>query len=286
MKLLRFGDAGAEKPGALDSDGRIRDLSSHVADIGPEQLDDVSLATLAALDLKSLPAVPASVRRGPPVSNIRKVVCIGLNYSDLAAESGLPVPEEPVIFMKADTSVTGPNDDVMIPLVSKKLDWEVELGVFIGKTASYIDEANALDYVAGYSVVNDVSERGFQLEGTGQWTKGKSHDTFNPVGPVLTTRDEIPDPQALDLWLDVDGERVQTGNTRLMIFTVAHIVSYLSRYMTLRPGDLISTGTPPGVGMGFKPPRYLSAGQRMTLGIQGLGEISQTVVNHPAYGKV
>ena len=286
MKLLRFGDAGAEKPGALDSDGRIRDLSSHVADIGPEQLDDVSLATLAALDLKSLPAVPASVRRGPPVSNIRKVVCIGLNYSDHAAESGLPVPEEPVIFMKADTSVTGPNDDVMIPLVSKKLDWEVELGVFIGKTASYIDEANALDYVAGYSVVNDVSERGFQLEGTGQWTKGKSHDTFNPVGPELTTRDEIPDPQALDLWLDVDGERVQTGNTRLMIFTVAHIVSYLSRYMTLRPGDLISTGTPPGVGMGFKPPRYLSAGQRMTLGIQGLGEISQTVVNHPAYGQV
>ena len=286
MKLLRFGDAGAEKPGALDSDGRIRDLSSHVADIGPEQLDDVSLATLAALDLKSLPAVPASVRRGPPVSNIRKVVCIGLNYSDHAAESGLPVPEEPVIFMKADTSVTGPNDDVMIPLVSKKLDWEVELGVFIGKTASYIDEANALDYVAGYSVINDVSERGFQLEGTGQWTKGKSHDTFNPVGPELTTRDEIPDPQALDLWLDVDGERVQTGNTRLMIFTVAHIVSYLSRYMTLRPGDLISTGTPPGVGMGFKPPRYLSAGQRMTLGIQGLGEISQTVVNHPAYGKV
>ena len=286
MKLLRFGDAGAEKPGALDSDGRIRDLSSHVADIGPEQLDDVSLATLAALDLKSLPAVPASVRRGPPVSNIRKVVCIGLNYSDHAAESGLPVPEEPVIFMKADTSVTGPNDDVMIPLVSKKLDWEVELGVFIGKTASYIDEANALDYVAGYSVINDVSERGFQLEGTGQWTKGKSHDTFNPVGPELTTRDEIPDPQALDLWLDVDGERVQTGNTRLMIFTVAHIVSYLSRYMTLRPGDLISTGTPPGVGLGFKPPRYLSAGQRMTLGIQGLGEIAQTVVNHPAYGKV
>ncbi|MFK7853064.1 MAG: fumarylacetoacetate hydrolase family protein [Granulosicoccus sp.] len=283
MKLLRYGDAGSEKPGALDEDGRIRDLSAHVNDIGPDQLDDASLARLAALDLKSLPAVPASVRRGPPVSNIRKIVCIGLNYSDHAAESGLPIPEEPVVFMKADTSITGPNDDVMIPLVSKKLDWEVELGVVIGKTAYYVEESDALSHVAGYCVVNDVSEREFQIEGTGQWVKGKSHDSFCPVGPELTTRDDIPDPQALDLWLDVDGERLQTGNTSLMIFSVAHIISYLSRHMTLRAGDLVITGTPPGVGLGFKPPRYLSAGQVMSLGIEGLGEISQKVVHHPAH---
>lgn len=283
MKLLRYGDAGSEKPGALDEDGRIRDLSAHVNDIGPDQLDDASLARLAELDLKSLPAVPASVRRGPPVSNIRKIVCIGLNYSDHAEESGLPIPEEPVVFMKADTSITGPNDDVMIPLVSKKLDWEVELGVVIGKTAYYVEESDALNHVAGYCVVNDVSEREFQIEGTGQWVKGKSHDSFCPVGPELTTRDDIPDPQALDLWLDVDGERLQTGNTSLMIFSVAHIISYLSRHMTLRPGDLVITGTPPGVGLGFKPPRYLSAGQVMSLGIEGLGEISQKVVHHPAH---
>lgn len=284
MKLLRFGEAGAEKPGALDEDGRIRDLSAHIEDIGPEQLDDATLASLAAIDLKSLPAVPASIRRGPPVSNIRKVVCIGLNYSDHAAESGLAIPEEPVVFMKADTSICGPNDDVIMPLVSKKLDWEVELGIIIGKQAHYVEESEALAHVAGYCVVNDVSEREFQIEGTGQWTKGKSHDTFCPVGPELTTRDEIADVQALDLWLDIDGQRVQTGSTSLMIFSVAHIVSYLSRYMTLRPGDLISTGTPPGVGLGFKPPRYLKAGEVMSLGIQGLGEISQTVVHHPRHG--
>lgn len=281
MKLLRYGDAGAERPGALDGDGRIRDLSAHIDDIGPDQLDDATLARLAAIDLKSLPAVPASVRRGPPVANIRKIVCIGLNYSDHAAESGLPIPEEPVIFMKADTSICGPNDDVIMPLVSKKLDWEVELGMIIGKTASYIDEANALDHVAGYCVVNDVSERAFQIEGTGQWVKGKSHDSFCPVGPELTTRDEITDPQALDLWLDVDGERVQTGTTSLMIFSCAHIISFVSRFMTLRAGDLVITGTPPGVGLGMKPPRYLKVGQIMSLGIQGLGEISQTVVAHP-----
>ena len=280
MKLLRFGEAGAEKPGAIDADGRIRDLSAHVDDIGPDELDDAVIERLRALDLSSLPAVPASIRRGPPVSNIRKVICIGLNYSDHAAESGMAIPEEPVVFMKADTSITGPGDNVIIPLVSKKLDWEVELGVIIGKTAHYIEEADALAHVAGYCVVNDVSEREFQLEGTGQWVKGKSHDSFCPLGPELTTRDEIPDPQSLDLWLDVDGERVQTGNTSKMIFSVAHVVSYLSRFMTLRPGDLISTGTPPGVGAGFKPPRYLSAGQTMKLGVQGLGEISQTVVNH------
>jgi len=283
MKLLRFGEPGLEKPGAIDQDGRIRDLSEHVADISPAELDDAALDRLRGLDLKSLPAVPASIRRGPPVNNFRKIVCIGLNYSDHAAESGLPVPEEPVVFMKADTSICGPNDDVMMPLVSKKLDWEVELGVVIGKTAYYVEESDALDYVAGYCVVNDVSEREFQIEGTGQWVKGKSHDTFCPLGPELTTRDEIPDPQQLDLWLDIDGARVQTGNTSKMIFSVAHIVSYLSRYMTLRPGDLISTGTPPGVGLGFKPPRYLKAGEKMSLGIQGLGEISQTVVNHPKH---
>jgi len=283
MKLLRFGEAGAEKPGAIDADGRIRDLSAHVDDIGPDELDDAVIERLRALDLSSLPAVPASIRRGPPVSNIRKVICIGLNYSDHAAESGMAIPAEPVVFMKADTSITGPGDNVIIPLVSKKLDWEVELGVIIGKTAHYIEEADALEHVAGYCVVNDVSEREFQLEGTGQWVKGKSHDSFCPLGPELTTRDEVPDPQSLDLWLDVDGERVQTGNTSKMIFSVAHVVSYLSRFMTLRPGDLISTGTPPGVGAGFKPPRYLSAGQTMKLGVQGLGEIAQTVVNHPRH---
>jgi len=283
MKLLRFGDAGAEKPGALDEDGRIRDLSEHVADIGPDELDDAAIDRLRALDLKSLPAVPASIRRGPPVNTIRKIVCIGLNYTDHAEESGMAIPEEPIVFMKADTSVTGPNDNIIMPLVSKKLDWEVELGVVIGKTAHYVEEAEALDYVAGYCVVNDISEREFQLEGTGQWVKGKSHDSFCPVGPELTTRDEIPDPQALDLWLEVDGERVQNGSTSKMIFSVAHIISYLSRHMTLRPGDLVITGTPPGVGLGFKPPRFLSAGQTMKLGVQGLGEITHTVVNHPRH---
>ena len=278
MKLLRYGETGAEKPGMLDADGTIRDLSAHIEDVGPEQLGDEALQALRAIDVASLPAVSEPVRYGPPVSNIRKIVCIGLNYSDHAAESGLPIPEEPVVFMKADTSITGPNDDVFIPRSSKKLDWEVELGVIIGKQAKYIEESQALDYVAGYCVVNDVSEREFQIEGTGQWTKGKSHDSFSPVGPVLTTRDEVADPQALDLWLDIDGKRVQTGSTSLMIFSVAHIVSYLSRYMTLRPGDLISTGTPPGVGLGFKPPRYLNAGERMSLGISGLGDISQIVV--------
>jgi len=283
MKLLRFGDAGSEKPGVLDSDGRIRDLSAHIDDIGPDQLEDATLARLASLDFKSLPAVPASVRRGPPVNNIRKIVAIGLNYSDHAEESGMPIPEEPIVFMKADTSISGPSDDIIMPLVSRKLDWEVELGVIIGKTAHYVEQSDALNYVAGYCVANDITEREFQLEGTGQWVKGKSHDTFCPIGPQLTTRDEIPDPQALGLWLDVDGERVQTGNTSSMIFSVAHIISYLSRHMTLRAGDLIVTGTPPGVGLGFNPPRFLSVGQVMSLGIDQLGEISHKVVHHPAH---
>ena len=228
--------------------------------------------------MATCPIVDASVRLAEPVSNVRKVVCIGLNYSDHAAESGMPIPDEPILFMKADTSLCGPNDDVQKPLGSTKLDWEVELGIVIGKEARYVSEENALDYVAGYCVVNDVSERAFQLEGTGQWVKGKSHDAFCPYGPVLTTRDEIADVQALDMWLDVDGERMQTGNTRTMIFSVAHIVSYISQTMTLRPGDLIPTGTPPGVGLGFNPPRFLDVGQRMNVGIQHLGEISQTVV--------
>jgi len=278
MKLLRFGAPDSEKPGALDSSGQIRDISGHITDFGYEQLDDSSLERLRAIDLAACPIVDASTRIGQPLSNIRKVICVGLNYSDHAEESGMPIPAEPVLFMKADTSLSGPNDDVQMPKGATKLDWEVELGIVIGKTTRYVSEANALDHVAGYCVVNDVSERALQLDGTGQWVKGKSHDSFCPYGPVITTRDEINDVQALDLWLDVDGERVQTGNTRTMIFSVAHIVSYISQTMTLRAGDLIPTGTPPGVGLGFKPPRYLSIGQRMNVGIQGLGEISQQVV--------
>jgi len=277
MKLLRFGAPGATKPGALDSNGVIRDISAHVGDIGYEQLDDSSLERLRLIDLQSCPSVDSSVRLDQPISNIRKIVCIGLNYSDHAAESGMAIPAEPVVFMKADTSLSAPNDDVIMPIDALKLDWEVELGIVIGKTVRNVSIESALDYVAGYCVVNDVSERATQLESTGQWTKGKSQDTFCPFGPVLTTRDEIKDVQALDLWLDIDGERVQTGNTATMIFSVAHVVSYLSHHMTLRAGDLIPTGTPPGVGLGFTPPRFLKVGQRMSLGIEGLGEISQQV---------
>lgn len=282
MKLLRHGAAGQERPGLLDADGVRRDLSGTLSDLSPDTLDDATLDRLRALDPASLPVVDDSVRLGPPVSPIRKIICIGLNYSDHAEESGMPIPAEPIVFMKADTSIAGPHDDVIIPRDSHKCDWEVELGVVIGRQARYVAEADALSHVAGYCVVNDVSERSFQLEGTGQWVKGKSHDGFCPLGPVLTTRDEVPDPQALDLWLDLDGERVQTGNTRLMIFGVAHVIAYLSRFMTLRPGDLICTGTPPGVGAGMKPPRFLSAGQRMTLGVAGLGAIEHTTVQEPA----
>lgn len=278
MKLLRFGQPGSEKAGAMDSAGQIRDISAHVADIGYQQLDDSALDQLRSIDLDSCPIVDASVRLAEPVSNVRKVICVGLNYSDHAAESGMAIPEEPILFMKADTSLSGPNDDVQKPNGSIKLDWEVELGIVIGKTTRYVSEEDALQHVAGFCVVNDVSERAFQLEGTGQWVKGKSHDSFCPFGPFLTTRDEIPDVQALDMWLDVDGERMQTGNTRTMIFNVAHIVSYISQTMTLRAGDLIPTGTPPGVGLGFTPPRFLSVGQRMSLGIEGLGEIGQRVI--------
>ncbi|MBX2879686.1 MAG: fumarylacetoacetate hydrolase family protein [Granulosicoccus sp.] len=276
MKLVRFGPAGAEKPGLMH-DGEIRDLSAHVDDIDGSTLDANSLARLASIDPASLPLVDGATRLGPPIGKVGKVICVGLNYTDHAEESGMPIPAEPVLFMKSTTSICGPNDDVVIPRNSTKLDWEVELGIVIGKKASYVDESDALDYVAGYTVVNDVSERAFQIDGTGQWVKGKSADTFCPFGPCITTTDAIPDPQVLDVWLDVDGERLQTGNTRTMIFSVAHIVSYISQHMTLLPGDLIPTGTPPGVGLGFKPPRFLSAGNVMSLGIEGIGDIRQTV---------
>jgi 2-keto-4-pentenoate hydratase/2-oxohepta-3-ene-1,7-dioic acid hydratase in catechol pathway len=278
VKLLRYGEAGAEKPGALDQHGVIRDISAHISDIGYEQLGDSALNQLNQIDLSACPEVPSDTRLGPPVSNVRKVVCIGLNYTDHAEESGMEIPSEPVVFMKADTSVCGPNDDCPMPVANAKLDWEVELGIVIGKTAKNVSEADALDYVAGYCVVNDLSERVAQLENTGQWVKGKSHDFTCPFGPVLTTRDEIADVQSLDMWLDIDGQRVQSGNTRTMIFSVAHIVSYLSRHMTLRAGDLIPTGTPPGVGLGMKPPRFLQVGERCTVGIEHLGEISQQIV--------
>ena len=281
MKLLRYGPAGEEKPGLLDADGTIRDLSAHVADIDGAVLAPEKLAALAALDTAALPAVDGDPRLGPPVAGVGKLLCIGLNYRDHAEETGMAIPEEPILFMKATTSIIGPNDDVMLPRGSKKGDWETELGVVIGSRARYVDEANALDYVAGYCVFNDVSERHFQLGGTGQWVKGKSADTFAPFGPYMVTRDEVADPQDLDMWLEVDGKRYQDGSTRTMIFTVANLVSYVSRYMTLEPGDIIPTGTPPGVGVGQKPPVFLKPGNVMRLGIDGLGEQQQKVVAHP-----
>jgi ureidoglycolate lyase len=279
MKLLRFGERGHEKPGALDADGRIRDVSSVVADIDGAILGDDALAKLRAVDLKSLPLVAEGVRIGPCVGRVGKFVCIGLNYADHAAESNLPIPSEPVVFNKWTSAIVGPNDDVEIPRNSKKTDWEVELGVVIGKAAKYISVEQALDHVAGYCVINDVSEREWQIERNGQWDKGKGFDTFGPLGPWLVTRDEVPDPQKLGLWLEVDGHRYQNGSTSTMIFTVAQIVSYLSQCMSLQPGDVISTGTPPGVGMGVKPaPIFLKAGQTMRLGIEGLGEQTQRTV--------
>ena len=279
MKLLRYGPPGQEKPGLLDDGGTLRDLSAHVADIDGTVLSADALATLRALDTATLPAVEGSPRLGACVGRIGKFICIGLNYADHAAESGLAVPSEPVVFNKWLSAVVGPNDDVRIPRGSKKTDWEVELGVVIGKTASYIEEADALDHVAGYCVINDVSEREYQIERGGTWDKGKGCDTFGPIGPWLVTADEVPDPQTLGLWLEVDGHRYQDGNTRTMVFGVAHLVAYLSRFMTLHPGDVISTGTPPGVGMGCKPePVYLRPGQTMRLGIDGLGEQRQRTV--------
>ncbi|MDF3838914.1 fumarylacetoacetate hydrolase family protein [Cupriavidus basilensis] len=277
MKLVRVGKPGAERPGLIDAEGRVRDLSGVLDGLGPQQLSAEALARLAQVDPATLPVVQAE-RFGVPWSGIGKIVAIGLNYADHAAEAGMPLPAEPIVFLKANSSLNGPNDDVMLPRGSGKTDWEVELGVVIGKVARDVPRDQALSHVAGYCVVNDVSEREFQLERGGTWDKGKGCDTFCPVGPWLVTRDEVADPQALGLWLDVNGERVQKGSTATMVFDVATLVSYVSRFMTLHPGDLICTGTPPGVGMGFKPPRFLKAGDAMRLGIDGLGEQGQTVV--------
>lgn len=279
MRLVRYGAIGQEKPGMLDRSGRVRDLSAHVKDITGEALSPAALGKLKGVDPSSLPLVDGSPRLGSPVTNMSKFIAIGLNYADHAAESGMPIPAEPIVFLKANTSLCGPNDNVEKPRGSTKLDWEVELAIIIGSRAKYVSEADALKYVAGYAVCNDVSERFFQIERLGQWTKGKSHDTFGPLGPWLVTADEIPDPQKLGMWLDVNGERRQTGSTSTMIFGVAKIVSYLSEIMTLEPGDIITTGTPPGVGMGMKPPQYLKTGDVVTLGIDGLGEQRQQVVD-------
>ena len=281
MKLVRFGEAGAEKPGIVDRDGAIRDLSGVVDDIGGAAISPEGLARLAALDTGSLPLAPEGARLGPCVANTGKFICIGLNYADHAAESGMEVPPEPVMFMKATSAICGPNDPIIIPRGSEKTDWEVELAVIIGKRAKYVSEENALDHVAGYAVTNDVSERAFQIERAGQWTKGKSCDNYGQIGPWLVTRDEVADPQNLGMWLTVNGETKQDGSTRTMVYGVAYLVSYLSRFMSLHPGDVISTGTPPGVGMGQKPPRYLKPGDVVELGIEGLGSQRQDVIADP-----
>ena len=277
MKLLRYGPAGYEKPGMLDAAGKIRDLSSVIDQVDSLHLAPRELKKLAQVKPESLPLVRGSPRLGVPYIGIGKFIAIGLNFADHAAESGAQVPSEPIVFMKATTCISGPNDDIVIPKNSTKTDWEVELGVVIGSKAQYVGIERALDYVAGYCTVNDVSERQFQLERGSQWDKGKGCDTFGPIGPYLVTRDEVPDPQNLDMWLDVNGERRQRGNTSTMVFGCAHLVSYVSQFMTLMPGDIITTGTPPGVGMGMKPPRYLKGGDVITLGIAGLGEQRQNV---------
>lgn len=276
MKLARLGALGSERLAIVDADGRYRDLSGHFPDLTPALLTDPS--PIAAIDPKTLPLVEGDPRIGPCVGHVGKFICVGLNYADHAAESGMAVPAEPVLFMKATSAICGPNDEVIIPRGSIKTDWEVELGAVIGQEARYVSEANALDHVAGYCVINDVSERALQIERGGQWVKGKSADTFGPIGPWLVTRDEVPDPQNLSMWLEVDGHRFQNGSTRTMVFGVAHLVSYISQFMSLQPGDIISTGTPPGVGLGQKPPVYLRAGQVMRLSIEGLGEQRQKVV--------
>jgi len=277
MKLVRYGEAGAERPGMIDAEGRVRDLSGHVADIGGAAIDPASLASLAKIDAASLPLVNGNPRIGPCVTGTGKFICIGLNYADHAAESGMAVPPEPVIFMKATSAIVGPDDDVLIPRTSQKTDWEVELGIVIGKKTKYVSEAEALDYVAGYCTVHDVSERSFQQERSGQWTKGKSCDTFGPIGPWLVTKDEVPDPQNLKLWLTVNGKTMQDGSTRTMVYGAAFLVSYLSQFMSLLPGDIISTGTPPGVGMGMKPQVWLKAGDVVELGVEGLGKQRQNI---------
>ena len=275
MKFVRFGEAGSEKPGVLDSNGAIRDMSGLTPDLSGPVLEN--LAALAGMNVNTLPLVEGDPRLGAPVARTGKFICIGLNYADHAEESGMPVPPEPVVFMKATSAICGPNDPIVIPRGSVKTDWEVELAVIIGKSAKYVSEAGALDHVAGYAVTNDVSERDFQLERAGQWTKGKSCDNYGPIGPWLVTSDEVPDPQNLKMWLTVNGETKQDGSTNTMVYGVAHLVSYLSQFMTLHPGDVISTGTPPGVGMGQKPPRYLAKGDIVELGIEGLGVQRQTV---------
>jgi 2-keto-4-pentenoate hydratase/2-oxohepta-3-ene-1,7-dioic acid hydratase in catechol pathway len=277
MKFLRYGETGQEKPGLLDADGNIRDLSAHVSDLSGAVLSPEALAKLGSLDVNALPKVEGNPRLGPCVAGTGKFICIGLNYADHAAESGMAVPPEPVIFMKATSAIVGPNDDLLIPRGSEKTDWEVELGIVIGKTAKYVSEEDALDYVAGYCTLHDVSERAFQIERAGQWTKGKSCDTFGPTGPWLVTKDEVADPQNLGMWLKVNGDTMQDGSTKTMVYGVRHLVSYLSQFMSLQPGDIISTGTPPGVGMGMKPPRYLKAGDVVELGIEGLGTQKQNV---------
>ena len=279
MKLLRHGPAGAEKPGMIHSDGSIRDLSGLVPDIAGAVLSDAGLAAIRALDAGKLPLVAPGARLGPCVAGTGKFICIGLNYADHAAESGMAVPPEPVIFMKATSAICGPNDPIVIPRTSLKTDWEVELAVIIGTKAKYVSQADAMDHVAGYAVTNDVSERAFQTERSGQWTKGKSCDNFGQIGPWLVTRDEVADPQALAMWLTVNGQKMQNGSTRTMVYGVKFLVSYLSQFMTLHPGDVISTGTPPGVGLGMKPPRYLKAGDVVELGVEGLGQQRQDVVN-------
>jgi 2,4-didehydro-3-deoxy-L-rhamnonate hydrolase len=282
MKLARYGNPGQERPGILDKDGWLRDLSAIVTDFTADILTRQGLARLAALDPATLPLVPGSPRYGTPVARVGKMICVGMNYAEHAAETNAPVPEEPVLFMKATSAIGGANDDVIIPRGSVKTDWEVELGIVIGDVARDVSIDSALDHVAGYAVINDLSEREFQLERGGQWVKGKSCDTFGPIGPWLVTTDEIPDPQNLSLWLEVNGHRYQNGNTRTMVFGVAHLVSYISRFMTLMPGDVISSGTPAGVGLGQHPPTYLRAGDIIELGIDGLGRQRQRVLAHPA----
>jgi 2-keto-4-pentenoate hydratase/2-oxohepta-3-ene-1,7-dioic acid hydratase in catechol pathway len=278
MKLVRYGLPGAEKPGLIDRQGILRDLSGEIADIDGTALQPAALAYLASLDPARLPAVANRPRLGPSIARVGKIVAIGLNYADHAAETGAKLPAEPIVFMKAITSLNGPNDDIMLPRGSKKTDWEVELAIAIGRPARYVEESDALSHVAGYLICNDVSEREYQTERGGQWDKGKGCDTFCPLGPWLVTREEIPDPQNLDMWLDVNGQRMQTGSTRTMVFGVAHLVHYVSQFMALLPGDIITTGTPPGVGMGMKPPRYLKPGDSVSLGVAGLGQQSQKVV--------
>jgi len=282
MKLLRFGPVGAEKPGIMDASGAIRDLSDVVPDIGGAVLSDEGLARIATTDVQTLPVVDRDTRLGACIAGVGKFICIGLNYADHAAESGMDVPPEPIIFMKATSAICGPNDPILIPRGSEKTDWEVELAVVIGKHAKYVSESDALDYVAGYCLANDVSERAFQQERAGQWTKGKSCDNFGQIGPWLVTRDEVPDPQDLAMWLNVNGKSMQNGSTKTMVYGVAHVVSYLSQFMSLHPGDIISTGTPPGVGQGMKPPQFLRAGDVVELGIDGLGTQRQEVIADPA----